>query len=412
MLSFALRNRWLVLSLLFGVAAAGVYTMLHLNIEAYPDLTNKQVVVTTEAPGLSPVEVEQLITFPLESSMLGMPRTETVRSISKLGLSMITVVFDDSMDIYLARQLVTERLSQAQSRIPAGFQPMLGPLATAFGEVYQYTVQGGNLGLMDRKTLHDWDIRYSLRTLPGISEVNSWGGLTKQYTIEVQPSALRRYDITAADLAQRIAANNANFGGGFIAHNEEQYTVRGLGRASSISDLKRIVVRSVNGVAVTVGDIAKVEARPLPRQGAVSHDGQGETVAGMVITIRGTNSRDLIREVKQHIAGMKLPAGVRLVPFYDQSTIIDSTINTVKHNLLEAGVLVIAVLLVFLGNWRAALIVACVIPLSLLFGFLGMAAFGVSANLMSLGAVDFGMIVDGAVVMVENFVHRTEGGRK
>src|SRR4051812_23839364 len=265
---------------------------------------------------------------------------------------------------------------------------------------------------MDRKTLHDWDIRYSLRTLPGISEVNSWGGLTKQYTIEVQPSALRRYDITAADLAQRIAANNANFGGGFIAHNEEQYTVRGLGRASSISDLKRIVVRSVNGVAVTVGDIAKVEARPLPRQGAVSHDGQGETVAGMVITIRGTNSRDLIREVKQHIAGMKLPPGLQLVPFYDQSTIIDSTINTVKHNLLEAGVLVIAVLLVFLGNWRAALIVACVIPLSLLFGFLGMAAFGVSANLMSLGAVDFGMIVDGAVVMVENFVHRTEGGRK
>ena len=408
MLSFSLRNRWLVLTVLLGVAVAGIYTMLHLNIEAYPNLTNKQVVVTTEAPGLSPVEVEQLITFPLETSMLGMPKTQTVRSISKLGLSMITVVFDDSIDIYLARQLVNERLGQAQSRIPQGFQPMLGPLATAFGEVYQYTLQGGKVSLMDRKTLQDWDVRYALRTVPGISEVNSWGGYTKQYAIEINPDSLRRYDLTISQVVSRIAENNANFGGGFIAHNEEQYTIRGVGRAANIDDLGSILVRSKNGVAVTMRDIARIAARPLPRQGAVMHDGQGETVAGMVIVIRDSNSRSLIQHIKQRIASLKLPSGVRIVPFYDQSEIIDATIATVKRNLIEAGILVLCVLLLFLGDWRAALIVTCVIPFSLLFGFMGMAAFGISANLMSLGAVDFGMIVDGSVVMVENFVRRLE----
>src|SRR3954463_6675771 len=304
MLDVALKNRWLVLSLLVALVVGGIYTMLHLNIEAYPDLTNKQVVVTTEAPGLSPVEVEQLITFPLETSMLGMPRTQTVRSISKLGLSMITVVFEDSMNIYLARQLVNERLSQAQSRIPQGFQPMLGPLATAFGEVYQYTLQGGNVSLMDRKTVQDWDVRYALRTVPGVSEVNSWGGYTKQYAIEVDPDSLRRFDLSISQVVSRVAENNANFGGGFIAHNEEQYTIRGLGRAGSIDDLANIVVRSKNGVAVTMRDIAKIEAKPLPRQGAVMHDGQGESVAGMVIIIRDSNSRSLIQDIKRRIGNL------------------------------------------------------------------------------------------------------------
>ena len=261
---------------------------------------------------------------------------------------------------------------------------------------------------MDRKTLHDWNVRYDLRTIPGVSEVNSWGGYTKQYAVEVNPFMLRRFGLTFADIVNRVADNNANFGGGFISHNDEQYTVRGLGRASNIPDLERIVVQSSNGVPVLLGNVAGIEARPLPRQGAVMHDAMGETVSGMVIAIRGTNGRKLIQAVKQRIAAMKLPGGARLVPFYDQSVVIDATINTVKHNLMEAGLLVIAVLLVFLGNWRAALIVACVIPCSLLFGFMGMALFGVSANLMSLGAVDFGMIVDGSVVMVENFVGRLD----
>ncbi len=410
MLDLFLNNRWLVLVALLALLVGGVYTMFHLNIEAYPDLTNIQAVVTTEAPGLSPVEVEQLITFPIESTLIGMPKTQVVRSVSKLGLSMITVVFEDSMDIYLARQLVSERLNQVQSRIPPGYQPQLGPLATAFGEVYQFTLQGGQASLMQLKTLLDWVVRYDLRTLPGISEINSWGGDTKQYTVEVEPLSLRPYGLTVHDVVQRVADNNANFGGGFIEHNEEQYTIRGLGRARGIEDLEKIVIRSQNGVPVLLRNVATIRERPYPRQGAILHDGQGETVCGMVIITKGTNGRQMIQEVKQRLSSMKLPDGVKVVPFYDQSEVIDASIETVKHNLLEGSVLVIVVLLIFLGNWRAALVVASVIPLSLLFGFIGMAAFGVSANLMSLGAVDFGMIVDGSVVMVENAVRRLEAG--
>ncbi len=385
--------------------------MFHLNIEAYPDLTNIQVVVTTEAPGMSPVEVEQLVTFPIESTLIGMPRTQVVRSVSKLGLSMITVVFDDSMDIYLARQVVSERLGQVRSRVPQGLEPQLGPLATAFGEVYQFTLQGGpNVDLMRRKTILDWDVRYALRTIPGVSEINTWGGYIKQYTVEVEPMTLRRYNLTVHDVVQQVASNNQNFGGGFIEHNEEQYTIRGLGRATGIRDLENIPLRAKNGVPVLLKDVATIRPLPYPRQGAVMHDGKGETVSGMVIITKGTSSRDLIKEVKQRVASMKLPDGLKIAPFYDQSDVIDATISTVKHNLIEGSVLVVIVLLVFLGNWRAALIVAAVIPLALLFGFLGMALFGVSANLMSLGAVDFGMIVDGSVVMVENAVRKLELG--
>ena len=410
MLEFALKNRWLVLAALLALIVAGVYTMLHLNIEAYPDLTNVQVLVTTEAPGMSPVEVEQLVTFPIESTLIGMPKTETVRSVSKLGLSMITVVFDDSMDIYLARQIVSERLGQVRSRIPTGLEPQLGPLATVFGEVFQFTLQGGDADLMERKTLLDWVVRYDLRTITGISEINTWGGFTKQYTIEVDPLALRRYGMTVHDVVQQVSDNNANFGGGFIEHNEEQYTIRGIGRANNIADLEKIVLRSENGVPVLLSNVANIKTLPYPRQGAVLQDTTGETVCGMVITTMGTNSRQLIKEVKDRIPKIKLPKGVKVIPFYDQSTVIDGTIKTVEHNLLEGSVLVIAVLLAFLGNWRAALVVASVIPLAMLFGFMGMAMFGISANLMSLGAVDFGMIVDGSVVMVENSVRRLEEG--
>lgn len=410
MIEFFLRNRWLVFVCLILLTAAGAYTMFHLNIEAYPDLTNVQVVVTTEAPGMSPVEVEELVTFPIESTLIGMPKAQVVRSVSKLGLSMITVVFDDSMDIYLARQIVSERLGQVRARIPSGLEPQLGPLATAFGEVYQFTLQGGEMDLMNRKTLLDWGVRYDLRTIPGISEINSWGGYTKQFTVEVEPLALRRFGLTVHDIVQQIAANNQNFGGGFIEHNEEQYTIRGLGRASSPQDLEKIEVRAENGVPVFLRDVAAVKELPYPRQGAIMHDGQGETVSGMVIITKGTNSRELIRAVKEKIASIRLPNHVRIVPFYDQSEVIDGTISTVKHNLIEGSILVSVVLLAFLGDWRAALLVAAVIPLSLLFGFLGMAAFGISANLMSLGAVDFGMIVDGSVVMVENAVRRLEEG--
>ena len=243
--------------------------MFSLNIEAYPDLTNIQVVVTTEAPGMSPVEVEQLVTFPIESTLIGMPKTEVVRSVSKLGLSMITVVFDDSMNIYLARQLVSERLGEVRSRLPAGMEPVLGPLATAFGEVYQFTLAGGNVNLMERKTLLDWVVRYGLRTIPGVSEINTWGGETKQYTAEVDPSALRRYGVTVHDVVQAVSENNENFGGGFVDHNAEQYTIRGLGRALDVRDLEKIVIRSNNGVPILLKDLANVRPDAYPRQGAI-----------------------------------------------------------------------------------------------------------------------------------------------
>jgi heavy metal efflux system protein len=405
-IDFSLDNRWIVLSVTAAVIAFGLYTMWNIPIEAFPDLTNTQVDVTVKAPGMSPNEIEQLVTFPLETVLMGIPHMRTVRSISKLNLSMITVVFDDSIDIFLARQLVNERIGEAQGRIPAGLQPVMGPLASVFGEAFQFTLQSSTRALMDLKTLLDWRLRFDLRAVQGVSEINSWGGQTKEYVIEVEPAALRRYNLTLHDVLTRVIENNENFGGGFIEHAEQQYTILGLGRASSEQDLANIVVLSQNGVPVLLGDLAKVTVAPMPRQGAVMHDAKGEAVAGMVILLKGADARRVIQSVKATIGSLRLPTGVTLVPFYDQSQVIDGTLHTVKHNLLEAGILVIAVLLLFLGDLRAALIVALVIPLSMLVGFIGMSLFGVSANLMSLGAIDFGMIVDGSVVMVEYFVRR------
>ncbi len=407
---FFLNNRWLVLIAMILLAAAGLIVMAHLPIEAFPDLTNNQVVVTCQAPGMSPVEVEQLVTFPLETTMLGMPKLQVVRSTSKLELSMLTIIFDDSVDQYRARQLVAERLNEAASRLPTGLQPVMGPMSTAFGEVFQYTVQSPRMSLMQLKTLHDWTIRYALLTIPEVSEINSWGGDTKQYSVVVDPEGLRRYNLTLHDVITAVENNNANFGGSYIEHADQTYTVRGIGRAESLDDLGHIVVATHNGTPVLLNSVASLETLPLIRHGAVMHDGKGETVSGMVIILRGANGDKIIQEVKDKIRTLKLPDGAKIIPFYDQSDVIDATIHTVKKNLLEAAMLVIAILLIFLGNWRAALIVAATIPLSLLFAFLGMGLFGISANLMSLGAIDFGTIVDGSVVMVENCMHRLENG--
>jgi heavy metal efflux system protein len=407
-IDFLLDNRWLVAGVLLALIVSGIAVMLRLPLEAFPDLTNNQVVVTVQCPGMSPVEVEQLVTFPVETSMMGLPKLQMVRSTSKLELSMVTVIFDDSMDRYLVRQLVSERINEVQSRLPQGLQPVMGPMATAFGEVYQYTVQSPRLDLMQLKTLNDWTIRYGLQTISGVSEINSWGGLTKQYTIEVDPESLRRYNLTLHDVVQSVTANNANFGGSYIEHAEQQYTIRGLGRAKSIEDLGNTVVSTSNGVPVLLNQIASIGPKPLLRHGAVMHDGRGETVSGMVIILRGENGQKLIQEIKDKIAHLRLPGGAKIVPFYDQSDVINATTHTVKHNLIEAAVLVLVILLIFLGDWRAAIVVALTIPLSLLFGFIGMDLFGISVNLMSLGAIDFGTIVDGSVVMVENCIHRLE----
>ncbi len=410
LIDFLLDNRWLVGGLLLTLIVGGLAVMFHLPLEAFPDLTNNQVVVTVQCPGMSPVEVEQLVTYPLETALMGMPKLQMVRSTSKLELSMVTVIFDDNMDKYLVRQLVAERLNEVQSRMPRGLQPVMGPMATAFGEVYQYTVQSPHMSLMQLKTLHDWEVRYALLSVPGVSEINSWGGETKQYTIEVDPESLRRYNLTLHDVVQAVSDNNANFGGSYIEHAEQQYTIRGIGRVNSIGDMGNIVVSTSNGVPVLLNQVGSIRAEPLLRHGAVMHDGQGETVSGMVIILRGENGQKIIREIKAKIASLTLPNGAKIIPFYDQSDVIDATTHTVEHNLIEAAVLVVVVLLIFLGDWRAALVVAVTIPLSLLFGFLGMQLFGISVNLMSLGAIDFGTIVDGSVVMVENCMHRLENG--
>ena len=407
-IDYHLDHPWVVLFGLVVLVAAGLSALYQTPIDAFPDLTNNQVTVITEAPGMAPVEVEQLVTFPIESSMMGLPYTAEVRSISKLGLSMVTIVFADSVDNYFARQLVNERLNEARGRIPAGLEPALGPVATAFGEVYRYTLEGEGYSTMELKTLHDWEIKYQLQAVPGVADINTWGGHTRQYEIEVDPYRLHARGLTLRDVFERVRENNHNFGGGFVEHASEQYTVRGLGRIGSERDLGAIVLAAHQGTAVYLRDVADVKIGQMPRQGAVTRDGKGETVSGMVIMLRGQNSKTVIERVKQALDGIRrsLPEGVSIVPFYDQSVVIDGTIRTVRYNLLQGGALVVAILFLFLGNLRAALIVAAVIPLSMLVAFLGMRWFGITANLMSLGAIDFGVIVNGAVIMIENYLWR------
>jgi cobalt-zinc-cadmium resistance protein CzcA len=405
---FHLEHRFIVLAGVLGIVAAGVFSMMQIPVDAFPDLTNNQVVVITQCPGMAPADVEQLVTFPIETSLMGIPKTEEIRSISKLELSIVTVILDDSVNTYFARQLVNERLQEARTRMPEGVEPGLGPVATAFGEVYQYTLEGSGHSAMDLKTIQDWQIKNQLRVVPGVNEINTWGGETRQYHIEVDPSRLQGYGLTLRDVYDRVRENNENFGGGFIEHSSEQYTVRGIGRPRDERDLEQIVLTARAGTPVMVRDVAQVKAGPMPRQGAVLRDGRGETVSGMVIMLKGENGKRVIERVKERLAAIKLPAGVRISGFYDQSEVIDGTISTVRRNLIEGGALVVLVLVLFLGNIRASLIVTAIIPLSMLVGFIGMRAFGVSANLMSLGAIDFGMIVDGAVVMMENAMRRLQ----
>src|SRR5579859_4293488 len=404
-IDLTLTYRWLVLIGVLALLAAGGYALYTIPVEAFPDLTNNQVVVVTDAPSLPPTEVEQLVTYPIERAMLGLPNKQEVRSLSKLGLSMVTIVFDDSVAMYFARQLVSERLQQISSVLPRGIQPTLGLPATAFGELYQYTLSGP-MSTMDLKDLHEWVIKPQLRTLPGVSEINAWGGQTKQYQIIADPALLNQYGLTLHDVAARVEENNTNFGGGYIEHASEQYTLLGTGRALDTADLGNIVLTAKGGTPVLLHDVAEVRIGAAPPEGATLRN--GETVSGMVIMLKGENGKKLIERVKEKIAGLRLPAGVKIVPFYDQSFVIDGTIHTVEKNLFEGFLLVTIVLLLFLGNLRAALITAAIIPFSMLISFLGMRLFGISANLMSLGAIDFGMIVDGAVVMMENSVHRLE----
>lgn len=416
LIHLAVSQRLIVLLMVAVLIGAGLYSLQSLPIDAVPDVTNVQVQVLTTAPSLAPLEIERQITFPVEVAMSGLPDIQEIRSVSKFGLSAVTIVFDDSVSIYFARQLVLERLSQAREQIPPNIgAPEMGPISTGLGEIYQYELRatsdndGKQYDATALRTIQDWNVRRQLLGVPGVTEVNSFGGLEKQYQVRVDPNQLQAYGLTLRDVFEAVARNNANVGGAYIERGEEQYLLRGIGLVTSMDDIKNIVVKiGKEGVPIYVRDVGEVVIGATVRQGAVTADGKGEIVAGIALMLKGENSRAVVERVKQRVEQIKktLPKGVELHTFYDRTELVDRTIATVVKNLLEGAALVIIVLILLLGNWRGALLVATIIPLSMLFAAILMRIFNVSGNLMSLGALDFGLIVDGAVVMVENAVRK------
>ncbi len=413
LIRFSIAQKLIVLLLVAIMAAAGAYSLINLPIDAVPDVTNVQVQVLTNAPSLAPLEIERQITFPIEVAMSGIPGVEEIRSVSKFGISNVTIVFEESTDIYFARQLILERMATARENIPPGIgSPEMGPIATGLGEIYQYEVRaepGSNYTATDLRTIHDWNIRRQLMGVPGVTEVNSHGGYGKQYEVRLSPEKLQSYGLTLHDVHEAVTANNGTVGGGYIQKGAEQYLLRGVGLVEKMDDITNIVVKTgKEGVPIFVRDLGEVVEGQSIRQGAASANGEGEIVSGIAIMLKGENSRVVAERVQAKIDEISktLPKGVTIEPFYDRTSLVKRAIATVEKNLLEGAALVILVLLVLLGNWRGALLVATIIPLSMLFAAILMRIFNVSGNLMSLGALDFGLIVDGAVVMVENVVRR------
>ena len=432
LIDFSLDNRFLVLVMWLLIVVLGLDAITKLPIDAVPDVTNVQVQVLTNSPGLAPEEVERLITFPVETAMSGLPEIEEIRSVSKFGLSVVTVVFEEGTDIYWARQLVGERLTEARGQIPEGYgAPALGPISSGLGEIYQFEVRGEPMCAgdgedgdgedgdacytpMELRTLLDWTVNYQLRSVPGIVEVNSFGGQLKTYQVTLDANRLVSYGLAVGDIFAAIEANNRNVGGGYIASGGEQYLIRGEGLVETLEDLESIVLsHDESGTPVYVRDVGRAEFAPLIRQGAVTRDGRGEAVVGVVMMLIGENSREVVNRVKDKIAQVEatLPEGVTIDTFYDRTELIRRTIQTVTKNLLEGGILVVVVLLLLLGSLRGGLIVSAAIPLSMLAAFIAMRQAGISGNLMSLGAIDFGLIVDGSVVMIENIIRQLHGRR-
>ncbi len=409
-IDLSLENRLLVFVLVILMAVAGMWSAQQLPIDAVPDMTNVQVTVITDAGSLSPVEVERYVTYPVESAMGGIPRVEEVRSISRFGVSVVTIVFEEGTDIYWARQLVDQRLTTASSMIPPGYGvPELGPLATALGEILQFEVRGPKFSSTELRTILEWDIIPKLRGVAGVTEINSHGGYYKTYEIRPIPDRLASFGINLEEIIQAIESNNRAVGGGYVVHHGEQRFIRGQAIIGSIDELSRIVLRRQgDGTPVFIGDVADVANDALTRQGCVTRDTRGEIVTGMIMMRIGANSREVVRLVKERIADIlpTLPVGIELEIIYDRAKLIDRTLHTVSNNLLEGGLLVMIVLLVMLGSFRAGLITALAIPLSMLFATNMMHVWGITASLMSLGAIDFGLIVDSSVIMIENCMHR------
>jgi cobalt-zinc-cadmium resistance protein CzcA len=410
LLTFSLRYRFFTLAAITVVIASGLWSFARLTIDAVPDLTPVQVQILTRAPALGPVEVEQFVTFPIEASLNGLPALRELRSVSRYGLSVVTAIFDDNTDIYRARQFVAERLAQAVERIPAEYgRPVMGPLTTGLGEVYQFTVTGPGYSPMALRTLLEWDIGMKLRAVPGVVEVNIWGGEPQQFQVMVDPSKLLSFKLSLKQIFDALQRNNSIAGGGYIEHQREQLLIRGEALATQATDLARIVVaHGSDGVPIYISDVAEVKEGSALRIGAATAMGEGETVIGMVQMLAGENAQQVVTRVKARVQEIQatLPSGVTIEPYYDRTIFVSKVITTVRNNLLEGGLLVIAVLFVFLGDLRAGLIVASAIPLSMLIAFTGMMQAGLSGNLMSLGAIDFGLLVDGSVVMVDNILRR------
>ena len=413
---FAIDQRWLVMLAVLGMIGLGVFNYQRLPIDAVPDITNVQVQINTSAPGYSPLESEQRITFPIETVMAGLPRLEQTRSLSRYGLSQVTVVFKEGTDIYFARQLVSERIQEARSRLPAGLVPAMGPISTGLGEIYMWTVEteegarkadGSAYTPVDLREIQDWIIKPQLRTVPGVTEINTIGGFAKEFQVAPLPDRLVAYGLGLQDVVQALERNNANVGAGYIERQGEQYLIRVPGQLANLDDIGNVIVDSAKGVPIRIRDVAEVLMGRELRTGAATENGR-EVVLGTVFMLIGENSRDVSRAVDKRLKEIAktLPTGVIAKTVYDRTILVDKAIATVKQNLLEGALLVIAVLFLFLGNLRAALLTAMVIPLAMLFTFTGMVTNKVSANLMSLGALDFGIIIDGAVVIVENCVRR------
>ncbi|PWK33459.1 CusA/CzcA family heavy metal efflux RND transporter [Cupriavidus plantarum] len=416
LIRFAIEQRWLVLLAVLGMALLGGYNYTRLPIDAVPDITNVQVQINTQAPGYSPLETEQRITYPLETVMAGLPGLVQTRSLSRYGLSQVTVIFRDGTDIYFARQLVNQRIQEARSSLPDGITPAMGPISTGLGEIYLWTVEaepgarkpdGSPYDAADLREIQDWIVRPQLRNVTGVADVNAIGGFDRHYLVAPSLERMSSYGLTLADVVGALDKNNDNVGAGYIERRGEQYLVRVPGQVKSIDDIGQVIVGTAQGQPIRVRDVAAVESGRELRTGAATENGR-EVVLGTVFMLIGENSRAVSQAVAARVEAINrtLPEGVKVVTVYDRTKLVDKAIATVKKNLLEGAVLVIAILFLFLGNIRAALITALIIPLAMLFTFTGMVQYRVSANLMSLGALDFGIIIDGAVVIVENCVRR------
>ena len=417
LITYSIRHKLVIGVLSIALAIWGVWSLVHLPFDSTPDITDNQVQVITQAPSLGAQEVEQYVTTPVEMALANIPRIQERRSISRSGLSVITLVFDDAADIYWARSQVSQVVEQLEKELPKNTETEMGPIATGLGEIYHYTIRAKEgyehkYSLTQLRTMQDWIVRKQLSGTPGVAEVSGWGGYVKQYEVAINTDQLNASGVSVSEVFDALQRNNANTGGSYIEQNSNQYYIRGIGVVKNLEDVANITVKTVDGTPVKVGDVAKVQLGHATRFGAVTRNGEGEVVAGIAIMLKGENFQEVIKNVKERISQIQksLPEGVVIEPFIDRTNLVDRVEGTITRNLIEGGLIVIFVLVIFLGNWRAGLVVVSVIPLSMLFAFGMMKTFGIDGNLMSLGAIDFGMIVDSAVIIVEAVVTHINTG--